>query len=297
LVYCKKHITAHSSATVESGFGSFFYCANQKIHGRYDGNLSGGKPYGCGIFIWPSGKKTMREYANNVLVSERPFKVEEQVQELLDKKTLDWKKNMSVKEQELENMVKKRINEVENLLQEESAKLKTKEEKMKLEVSNEKAQIENQLQEALANLKTKEENMKLAVSNEKAQIEKQLEEEKVKLSKQLDAFEHEKKQMEILDEIHDGIVTLDVGGTLYKTSISTLKKCSTFFQGMFSGRYSVKKDANGAIFIDRDGKIFDYILKFLRNGSLGKLSEEQRDDLWMEAEYYQIESLLQYLQK
>jgi len=34
---------------------------------------------------------------------------------------------------------------------------------------------------------------------------------------------------------------------------------------MFSGRFENQKNDEGRIFIDRDGKLFEYILEFLRN--------------------------------
>ena len=37
-------------------------------------------------------------------------------------------------------------------------------------------------------------------------------------------------------------------------------------EAMFSGRHSLNKNEEGRIFIDRNGKLFEYVLDYLRNG-------------------------------
>lgn len=67
-------------------------------------------------------------------------------------------------------------------------------------------------------------------------------------------------------EAQRGQVRLDVGGKYYSTSVSNLTKYSgSMLAAMFSGRHQVVKDEKGRVFIDRDGKLFRYILDFLRN--------------------------------
>ena len=62
-----------------------------------------------------------------------------------------------------------------------------------------------------------------------------------------------------LKEVHFGrSVKLSVGGKIYKTTLSTLRKDpNSMLSAMFSGRHDLKKDEeDGAYFIDRDGKLF-----------------------------------------
>lgn len=62
-----------------------------------------------------------------------------------------------------------------------------------------------------------------------------------------------------LKEVHFGCsVKLNVGGKIYKTTLSTLlKDPNSMLSAMFSGRHELKQDKeDGAYFIDRDGKLF-----------------------------------------
>jgi uracil-DNA glycosylase len=43
---------------------------------------------------------------------------------------------------------------------------------------------------------------------------------------------------------------------------------------MFSGRHHIERDEKGRYFIDRDGKLFNYILNYLRNKELILSGEE-----------------------
>ncbi|KAK3519066.1 hypothetical protein QTP70_016352 [Hemibagrus guttatus] len=92
-------------------------------------------------------------------------------------------------------------------------------------------------------------------------------------------------------------VTLNVGGHLYTTSISTLQRYPDSMLGaMFRGDLPTTRDAQGNYFIDRDGTLFRYILNFLRTSELtlpGDFTE--MDLLRKEADFYQIEPLIQCL--
>ncbi|ELR15096.1 uncharacterized protein ACA1_215680 [Acanthamoeba castellanii str. Neff] len=49
----------------------------------------------------------------------------------------------------------------------------------------------------------------------------------------------------------DGVVDLNVGGTLYSTTRTTLLRQDSMLAAMFSGRHELKRRADGRIFIDR----------------------------------------------
>ena len=64
------------------------------------------------------------------------------------------------------------------------------------------------------------------------------------------------------------------------------------FEAMFSGQYPIKKQFDGAVFIDRDGRHFHYILNYLR-GSVTALEDLPLDEtvlkeLMKEADFYQL---------
>ena len=117
----------------------------------------------------------------------------------------------------------------------------------------------------------------------------QLEEEKKK-------WEEDKAKINCFDERK---IVLDVGGTRYTTSRSTLTKYPESMLGvMFSGRHDIEamKCSDGSFFIDRDGTHFRHILNYLRDGEEVVRSFPKTLDtlqgIFREAEYYQLEGLV-----
>lgn len=92
-------------------------------------------------------------------------------------------------------------------------------------------------------------------------------------------------------------VTLNVGGHLYTTSLSTLQRYPDSMLGaMFRGDFPTTRDSQGNYFIDRDGTLFRYILNFLRTSELTlPVDFTETDLLRKEADFYQIEPLIQCL--
>lgn len=92
-------------------------------------------------------------------------------------------------------------------------------------------------------------------------------------------------------------VTLNVGGHLYTTSLSTLTRYPDSMLGaMFRGDFPSARDSHGHFFIDRDGPLFRYILNFLRTSELTlPMDFKEIDLLRKEADFYQIEPLIQCL--
>jgi len=89
-------------------------------------------------------------------------------------------------------------------------------------------------------------------------------------------------------------VKLNVGGSLYYTTIGTLTKHDGMLRAMFSGGMEVLTDAEGWILIDRCGKHFGTILNFLRDDSV-PLPENSRElqELKNEAHFYCLTHLVQ----
>ena len=90
-------------------------------------------------------------------------------------------------------------------------------------------------------------------------------------------------------------VTLDVGGHLFTTTIDTLTRYpDTMLGAMFSGRYALTPDTNGAYFIDRDGTHFREILNFLRGPTASKESKalKFKEELKFEADFYGVTELM-----
>ncbi|XP_077286004.1 BTB/POZ domain-containing adapter for CUL3-mediated RhoA degradation protein 3 isoform X3 [Arctopsyche grandis] len=95
-------------------------------------------------------------------------------------------------------------------------------------------------------------------------------------------------------------VKLNVGGSLYYTTIGTLTKNDNMLRAMFSGRMEVLTDSEGTgwILIDRCGKHFGTILNFLRDGTV-PLPDSCKEvaELLAEAKYYLIDELVESCQQ
>jgi len=81
---------------------------------------------------------------------------------------------------------------------------------------------------------------------------------------------NKKKEKKNAENENDIVIDLNVGGILYQTLLSTLRKCPTSkLNDIFSEEHlqNLPKDQNGRYFLDRDGHTFYYVLEYLRNGN------------------------------
>ncbi|KAI8519813.1 BTB/POZ domain-containing protein kctd6 [Branchiostoma belcheri] len=95
----------------------------------------------------------------------------------------------------------------------------------------------------------------------------------------------------------DTPVTLNVGGFIYTTLRSTLTRYpDSALSAMFSPTPTLMTDEHGRCFIDRDGKLFRYVLNFLRTSELLlPRNFEELSQLRKEAEFYNIPPLTEAL--
>lgn len=71
------------------------------------------------------------------------------------------------------------------------------------------------------------------------------------------------------------VVRLNVGGEHVSVSHGTLTKHPhSMLAAMFSGRYTNPTDSEGRVFLDRDYKQFQFVLHFLRTGTLPRLPDD-----------------------
>ena len=93
------------------------------------------------------------------------------------------------------------------------------------------------------------------------------------------------------------IVTLNVGGTIFSTTLTTLGQYrgTSMLAAMFdpeSGMEAAMRDTNGAFFIDRNPKAFGAILSYLRTGKLFEAYDGvTMEELLNEAEYFGLAGL------
>ncbi|CAF0896095.1 unnamed protein product [Brachionus calyciflorus] len=87
-------------------------------------------------------------------------------------------------------------------------------------------------------------------------------------------------------------IQLNIGGKLFVTTQRTLEK-SQYFKDYFSRNYC---DMNNEIFIDRDPKLFEYILHYLRRIEYNEVLEVSGsidlNQLNKEAKFYKIPQLI-----
>eukprot|EP01084_Bolivina_argentea_P261258 441428_1 len=90
------------------------------------------------------------------------------------------------------------------------------------------------------------------------------------------------------------IIILNVGGIKYPTTIQTLTGYQSMLKARFSSKYAIKPCEDGSHFIDRDGKLFKYILEYFRTGTLILPQQWNKNDVlrfYIEIKYFMINSL------
>jgi hypothetical protein len=96
----------------------------------------------------------------------------------------------------------------------------------------------------------------------------------------------------------DTIIRLDVGGVHYNTTRSTLcRVAGSMLERMFNGSIPSKK-VKGRYFIDRDGLLFQYILRYLRDTDVWTPPSDVDvcRDLLREARFFCLDSLVVILE-
>ena len=93
------------------------------------------------------------------------------------------------------------------------------------------------------------------------------------------------------------VIKLNVGGTLFTTTVATLTKYpDSMLAAMFnpeSERPPAEKDDNGNFFMDRNPRAFVYILEFLRNARLPKdIAGCSIEQVKWEADYFGLQDIL-----
>ncbi|KAL0480745.1 hypothetical protein AKO1_006923, partial [Acrasis kona] len=135
--------------------------------------------------------------------------------------------------------------------------------------------------------------LEITVQNTVEEEKQRVEQEMSEKMKEID--EKQKKLDELEKKYNNTIVgnrvKLDIGGTLFSTTISTLtSQKNSFFSAMFSKDFGVKPEADGSYFIDREANDFSLILSRLRGEEVDKkmksLSNERRERLFEDINYY-----------
>ncbi|KAM8903509.1 BTB/POZ domain-containing protein KCTD14 isoform 2-T2 [Spinachia spinachia] len=94
---------------------------------------------------------------------------------------------------------------------------------------------------------------------------------------------------------HSPVVQLNVGGQMFSTSVSTLRKHpESKLAELLSRPPRARGDTQGRFFIDRDGTHFGAVLEYLRSD---RLPAENIQEVHREAVYYNIQPLIKLLEE
>lgn len=188
----------------------------------------------------------------------------------------------------LENFEKEMSRYVKELAQNTSSIVESKYQEMVQ--ASEQRQVE--MMQAIAVEKKELESMKHSLTVEFEEKEKIL-----KLNEQ--KLKHSIEQMEKIHKFQDCQIKLDIGGTYFSTSVTTLTKDPDSMLGtMFSGRFPIKKNEEGRVFIDRDASLFSIVLEYLRDGEFD-IPEDSKivSKLLREVKYYGLTGMEELLSK
>ncbi|KAJ1447421.1 hypothetical protein M885DRAFT_575984 [Pelagophyceae sp. CCMP2097] len=117
-----------------------------------------------------------------------------------------------------------------------------------------------------------------------------------------DAFERRIVGIKAVNAVDEEVVHLNVGGVRFQTARRTLVAVEDSMLGAMFGRCSamVRTDADGVVFIDRDGHIFGKVLALLRDfpgveaavASLNQLDEDMQQKLLRELDFFGLQATL-----
>jgi hypothetical protein len=113
----------------------------------------------------------------------------------------------------------------------------------------------------------------------------------ISLEKDIDTLMKERDELGIAPhKLSTNRIQLDVGGTLFSTTMDTLTSVPDSMLGrMFSGRFPLRvNEDDGRIFIDRDGTHFHLILNFLRDpeNNVVRIDKSLLEEFKVECHYY-----------
>ena len=174
--------------------------------------------------------------------------------------------------------------------------------------------VRKQMRDLLMSFNRREDqlkNMEEKLNSDRVNFEREMilqrEKAKATFEEEVHEFENEKEKLEMEKErmkkvynFQSNKVKLDVGGQVFSTSLSTLRRDpDSMLAVMFSGRHELVEE-DGTFFLDRDGTYFRHILNFLRDGFQPDTlpqDEAALRQIQAEANYYQLSGLVEAVER
>ncbi|CAP36761.1 Protein CBG19646 [Caenorhabditis briggsae] len=94
------------------------------------------------------------------------------------------------------------------------------------------------------------------------------------------------------------VVKLNIGGKVFQTTESTLKRFDGFFKTLLETSVPITRDKNDNYFIDRSSQHFEIILNYMRDGDV-VLPDSDKSilEIQKEAQYYMLMGLVEICEK
>jgi len=130
-------------------------------------------------------------------------------------------------------------------------------------------------------------------------IEQQLAEERVALESKAKHFDEQQQKMKVVSPADDELVELQVSGQHFTATARVLRHHKdSVFHTLISGNFTVARDRNGAIIIDRNPRCFNLILDFLRGDTsnierlVARKDEQYLPQLISDAKFFGLADLV-----
>eukprot|EP00913_Durusdinium_trenchii_P007885 g7397.t3 len=136
-----------------------------------------------------------------------------------------------------------------------------------------------------------EESQGAGVEQEGSQRRRSVAHEYEKFRQEYGLFEADRQRLANPQLAAESTVDLNVGGTIFETTRSTLvQQSGSFLESLLSGRYQISRDRYGRIFLNRDPDHFRTILNFLRNPHTPPMPRDSAESeaLVQEASFYGV---------
>eukprot|EP00913_Durusdinium_trenchii_P007883 g7397.t1 len=165
-------------------------------------------------------------------------------------------------------------------------------------IREDRRHAEEEMATHLRRMQTDIEEARSRISEERQRVEQEgsqrrrsVAHEYEKFRQEYGLFEADRQRLANPQLAAESTVDLNVGGTIFETTRSTLvQQSGSFLESLLSGRYQISRDRYGRIFLNRDPDHFRTILNFLRNPHTPPMPRDSAESeaLVQEASFYGV---------
>jgi len=185
-----------------------------------------------------------------------------------------------------------------------------------INVDVELGKAQESFQKVLRHLAEERERLRRYVDEEMANVKNERTKVNEELAQQRAALVREREQLCLMRSVAEKLeadqnqkVRIEVGGQEFTSTLRTITtEKDSLFEALFSGNFAVERTATGAVHIDRDPRLFAYVLNFLRalracretsHQDLTRfpeaVDESTKEQLIIDAQYYGLDCMLRCL--